>query len=426
MANYPAPTELLPAFTPSVFETNDTPLTIEEGEKYFLTYPVAQGAQTIPTLSTGTLSVSGTVNITNPTPKATVYGFETTVPTGTGEHNTAFGYRAGRGFSTLTTTGGNTAFGALAMAAANINGATNNTAIGHNSLLVLTTGDENTCVGVNSGNNLTTGSENTCVGMSARPSTSSTTLVVAIGKNAIGVSNNTVIGSNAAAGSGNQCVAVGRSSSCVGANSVTVGDSATCDGASSVSIGRSTTCNGSNSVSLGASSTCAGSNSVSLGAGVSTATSNTITLGTTTETVRYNKVSPLYSSLPTYTAAEVGYTETISMFFSTATATQIGFSTSLPIGTWLFVINLGLTGTFGANEGSWVIKTGYTSGTPASGTIVAGFPFTKTTGTYAGMIAGSYTVAGTPSRIGIVSDYSGTSTLSGTGAIGFCRVVRLA
>lgn len=47
MANYPPPTENLPIFDPSVFEVNNIPLTIGEGSKYFLTYPTAQGKETL-------------------------------------------------------------------------------------------------------------------------------------------------------------------------------------------------------------------------------------------------------------------------------------------------------------------------------------------------------------------------------------------
>ena len=161
MASYPAPTEALPVFAPAVFETNDVPLTIEDGAKYFIKYPTAQGAITIPTLTSGTLNVSGTVNITNPSPKATVYGYLTSIPSGTGEHNTAFGYLAGQTFNTLTTTGGNSAYGALSLQAIGV-GATNNTAIGHNSLYGLTSGTNNTFVGtaVQTGNLTTTESNN--------------------------------------------------------------------------------------------------------------------------------------------------------------------------------------------------------------------------------------------------------------------------
>ena len=210
MASYPAPTEELPVFSPSVFETNNIPLTIEEGEKYFITYPTAQGAITIPTLSTGTLgvsgtatigtaaitttNVSGTLNITNNSTKATVYGYGTTIPTsGAGEHNSAFGYQAGKTFNTLTTNGGNSAFGALSLFSI-ADGALNNTAVGHNSLYGLTTGTNNTFVGtaIQTGNLTTNESNNTTLGYNA--------------KCAAGVNTSTAIGSGALASASNQVV----------------------------------------------------------------------------------------------------------------------------------------------------------------------------------------------------------------------------
>ena len=87
MANYPAPTTTLPIFSPSVFDTNDIPLTIEEGADYFITYPTAQGAITIPTLSTGTLNVSGTATIGTAT--ITTAGVSGTATIGTATITTA-------------------------------------------------------------------------------------------------------------------------------------------------------------------------------------------------------------------------------------------------------------------------------------------------------------------------------------------------
>ena len=210
MADYPQPTEILPDFNPSVFRTNDVSLTIAEGEKYFLTYPTAQGAESIPTLTTGTLNVSGSVNITNSSTKGTAYGYQTSVPTtGTGGDNTSFGYQAGRYFSTLTDSGGNTAFGALAMGnGVSMVAASNNTAIGHNALYGLTTGTRNTFVGValQTAPLTTTESNNTTLGFNA--------------KCAVGVSGSTAIGSGALASASNQVV-LGTSSQTVGLYTIT-------------------------------------------------------------------------------------------------------------------------------------------------------------------------------------------------------------
>jgi hypothetical protein len=49
MASYEPPTENLAIFDPSVFTSNDTPLTISEAAKYFLKYPNAQGTENLQT-----------------------------------------------------------------------------------------------------------------------------------------------------------------------------------------------------------------------------------------------------------------------------------------------------------------------------------------------------------------------------------------
>ena len=72
MSSYPPPIEVLPIFNPAVFVVKDTPLTIAEGEKYFLKYPQAQGTQNFTDINVGgtatiedidayTLEVSGEV-----------------------------------------------------------------------------------------------------------------------------------------------------------------------------------------------------------------------------------------------------------------------------------------------------------------------------------------------------------------------------
>jgi hypothetical protein len=53
MSAYPPPVEELPIFNPAVFIVKDTPLTIAEGEKYFLKYPQAQGTQNFTDINVG-------------------------------------------------------------------------------------------------------------------------------------------------------------------------------------------------------------------------------------------------------------------------------------------------------------------------------------------------------------------------------------
>ena len=53
MSAYPPPIEDLPFFNPAVFTVLDIPLTVAEGEKYFLKYPQAQGTQSFTDINVG-------------------------------------------------------------------------------------------------------------------------------------------------------------------------------------------------------------------------------------------------------------------------------------------------------------------------------------------------------------------------------------
>jgi hypothetical protein len=63
MASYQPPTENLAIFDPSVFDTNDTPLTIDTASKFFLKFPNAQGTENLlNTTVNGDLTVNGVGN----------------------------------------------------------------------------------------------------------------------------------------------------------------------------------------------------------------------------------------------------------------------------------------------------------------------------------------------------------------------------
>jgi hypothetical protein len=191
MADYPPPTQTLPDFNPAVFRTNDTPLTIAEAENYFVSFPTAQGA-----VNLSSANISGDLTLTNSSTLGTVYGYQSTKPTSVNSiHNTAFGYQAGKGLVNTTGTGGNTAFGAVALV--DITGAANNnTAIGHNALEAVTTGDGNTQVGMTTlalAGNLTTASNNTLIGHQASVSGTGISTSTAIGYNAQASASNTIV-----------------------------------------------------------------------------------------------------------------------------------------------------------------------------------------------------------------------------------------
>jgi hypothetical protein len=54
--SYPPPSENLPIFDSSVFNVNNTPLTISEGLKYFLAFPSAQGTENLQTINVSGLA----------------------------------------------------------------------------------------------------------------------------------------------------------------------------------------------------------------------------------------------------------------------------------------------------------------------------------------------------------------------------------
>jgi hypothetical protein len=56
MASYLPPTENLPVFDNTVFDSNNTSLTYTTAKKYFLTFPTAQGTQTITDFIAGSIS----------------------------------------------------------------------------------------------------------------------------------------------------------------------------------------------------------------------------------------------------------------------------------------------------------------------------------------------------------------------------------
>jgi hypothetical protein len=85
-----------------------------------------------------------------------------------GTYNTAIGYNTMNGTWTTASSNYNTAVGSQSMQGA-MNGATDNTALGYDSLKALTEGDKNTAIGKGSLDSLTTGSQNTALGRTSLP-----------------------------------------------------------------------------------------------------------------------------------------------------------------------------------------------------------------------------------------------------------------
>jgi hypothetical protein len=204
-------------------------------------------------------------------------------------YNTAFGYQA---LYSNTTGLLNTAIGYQALTS-NTTGAYN-TAIGFQGLFLNTTGGYNTSLGNQTLFYNTTGGQNTAVGRAA--------LLQNTG------SNNTAIGYQAGyAGTANTT------------------------GSYNTYIGMNAQANANNY-----------SNSTALGSGATITASNQVVLGTTSETVKYNKLAPLYTSVPTYTSSDVGYIYSSSVgqtVYSSGTADFITIS-NLAVGVYIVKIDM--------------------------------------------------------------------------------------
>jgi hypothetical protein len=199
------------------------------------------------------------------------------------------GLTVGRGNGNTTY---NSAFGVNALANAT---GDYNTAIGYQTLLSNTTGNYNTAIGCTSLTSDTTGVQNTAIGAGTLQSNTSGSFNTAIG------------------------FAAGTSGT------------ANTTGSYNTYIGPQAQTNGNNY-----------SNSTAIGYNATITASNQIVLGTSTETVRYNKLSPLYTSVPTYTSSDIGYIYSQSVgqtLYSSGTADFITIS-NLAAGVYIVKIDM--------------------------------------------------------------------------------------
>jgi hypothetical protein len=241
-------------------------------------------------------------------------------------------------------------------------------ALGVSSLGSNTTGTSNTAVGANSLNGVVTGQLNTAVGYNALQVNTA--------------SSNTAVGagSQSSTSSGSQNVSVGRgslSSNTIGSNNTSVGFEAGYAGTANTT--------GSNNTFIGYQAQADGSaysTSTALGAGAIIKASNTIVLGTSAETVRYNKVAPLYTTVPTFTTSDIGYfysgnsnvTPAISL-----SGTNV-FSVTPVLGMYLVSFNISLVPvSAAANTLTFSIKSGSTVLNISTATYTASANSTTTT-----------------------------------------------
>ena len=351
MADYPPPNENLLIFSPSAFSVNDGALTIEDGKKFFLQFPTAQGTENL-----ATTNISGVLTSTNNTHNLG-FGYQALLNKvdGSAIDNTAFGFQA---LSALTLGDSNTAIGDLALQIMTGTSATTsqNTAVGHQAGRFLLTGTNNTFLGYNAGSGTSshsTSNSNTCVGSKA-------------GQSLTTGDNNNCFGEEAGAGitsgTGNTCfggfsgktisttntnTAIGESSFFFGTGSdnVMIGNQAGATG-TAITSGSRNTFIGTQTQSTSATIT----NSTSIGYQAQVTASNQIVLGTASETVicratlQYNKVTPIYTTLPTYTSADIGFIQSATITGPGTTANVIASYTA-QAGVWLINLFLALTTT---------------------------------------------------------------------------------
>jgi len=218
-------------------------------------------------------------------------------------------------------------------------------ALGASTLGSNTTGIENTALGSGALFTATTAGQNTAVGHEALYSNTNGTLT-AVGfhaaRNSTGA-NNLAIGYRALRGTAG--TNTGTLNTAIGSDallSVTSGSNNVALGYQAGQAGTALT-TGSNNTFIGYQAQASGvySNSVALGSGAIINRSNDIVLGTNAETVRYNKVAPLYTSVPTFATTDIGYfySGTGSINFGTSAGNNV-FSVTPVVGLYLVCFNI--------------------------------------------------------------------------------------
>jgi len=294
MSSYDPPTEDIGVFNSSLFTSTSENITQSYADTHYLKYPNSQTA----TETITSLVVSNDLTSTN---DATINGIT-----------------VGRGADSVAT---NIALGDNALS---VSGGNNNIAIGTDS--VINGGVRGIGIGVEA---LYNGGGVDCVAIGYKA------LHENPGANNTGVGNQAL---NAVNGSGANNTGVGLqagTSNTSGSNNTYVGYQAGSAGTANTS--------GANNTFIGYQTKATAANyttSTALGAGAEITASNQIVLGTTTETVRYNSVSPLYTTTPTYTSANIGYREIVGNSSITsiisASVTTLMTSSTLPVGTYIF------------------------------------------------------------------------------------------
>jgi hypothetical protein len=199
-----------------------------------------------------------------------------------------------------------------------------NTAFGYQALYSNTTGSLNTAIGYQALTSNTTGAYNTAIGLQGLFLNTTGGYNTSLGNQSLFY--NTTGGQNTAVGRAALLQNTGSNNTALGANAGTAGTANT-SGSNNTYVGYNAQANGSGYTQ-----------STALGSGATITGSYQVVLGTTSETVRYNKLSPLYTSLPTFASTDIGYTASFSLAslaFGTGVRSTANTSIALPIGVYM-------------------------------------------------------------------------------------------
>jgi len=194
MADYLPPTENLPIFDTTVFDTAQNQyLTYNQATGLFLTYPIAQGDETLQAITVqGPATFNSALVVSNGKQNTSLGNGYLPLASGQGNQNVVIG--VGAGASGLSGDG-NTIVGYFSASQGMTSGAVQNVLYGSRAGQYLTSGQGNTLIGTTTYNNITTGNANICLGNGAMG-----------GESSGSYSNNIIIGNGIVAGGGNKTI----------------------------------------------------------------------------------------------------------------------------------------------------------------------------------------------------------------------------
>jgi len=145
--------------------------------------------------------------------------------------------------------------------------------------------------------------------------------------------------------------------------------------------------------------------STAIGYNAQATASNQVVLGTASETVGLYTITPLYTTVPSYSSTHIGYTLSATLTYPTTTTNNI-VSNSIPAGTWLMVVCLAF------NTGTGALQLSFKNNGATQGFIVKSTPTTATVDYYTGCVTfvvstGSNTITLAPSTAHSVGTAAG-------------------